>query len=89
MSALLTSDGILVCTCRYDPEIRVSDVIDSENERVDFIMTITQVSVPHTPTYVLSTQSSFGPVNEPPSPSLQAVHVCLCSTDAMFTGDDE
>lgn len=28
---------------RYDPDIRVSDVIDTENERVDFIMTITQV----------------------------------------------
>lgn len=66
-SALLTSDGILVCTSRYDPEIRVSDVIDSENERVDFIMTITQVSVPHTPytslPFCSPTQSTYGHAN--------------------------
>ena len=28
---------------RYDPDIRVADVIDSENDRVEFITSITQV----------------------------------------------
>ena len=35
--------SLLVILARYDPDTRISETIESENDRVEFIMNITQV----------------------------------------------